>query len=219
MKTINYLSLLILAFTQIGCISLQPPEPKIIKSYDKELNKSTFKKDFTIYGNTDPKLKITLIAEFEASELKKDCYNISNGWGSFRKFLASTSSYGKSNFELYVPLKWEESLGTNDCGFELYGVTLQISMPPQSYVPPLDLLLVADNESDYKLLGKNIFDHDRDYKVRYLTGLSFINCTNKANEKNNPQLVCKSNLDISNIKKDDIPPSKLGYGVNIILSK
>ena len=219
MKIIGYLSLLMLVFIQMGCISLQQPKQKTIKSNSVELNASTFKKDFTIYGSTDPKLRIALIVEFEASEPKGDCYNISNGWGSFRKFTASSVSYGKSKFELYVPLKWEDSLGVNDCGYELYDVTLHISMPPQSYVAPLNLLLVADNESDYKLLGKNIFDHDRDYKVRYLTGLSFINCTNKANKNDSPLLVCKSNLDISNIKKSDTIPSKLGYGINIILSK
>ncbi len=202
-----------------GCFFLIPQKPVQKKSYIidvKDLNITNFDEAVTVYGETDPKLKISLIAQFQATVTKKGCFKMNNGWSAFARYEIRDVSYEKEEFKLSVPIEWDKSFGSDDCKFELESVSLQVSYPEKKYIgEPLDLLLGANNDSYFRIDGNTYYNLARDYKVRYLTGVSSLKCI--ADKNSDPQFYCGSGLKNDSIKKSDFLPSTLSYGVNIFL--
>ncbi len=224
MKKTYYRYYLIIPFLSIfftGCFFLIPKDMGEKKRssllYVKDLNKSNFNETLTVYGRIDPKLKVTLTAVFEATVTKEGCFNrLNNGWPAFVKNRVVDESSDKEEFKLTVPIEWNKSFGDEDCKFELEGISFQVSYPKKKYIDePIDLLLGSNNESYFRIDAKGYYNLARDYKVRYLTGLSNLNCL--ADINSDPKFYCESGLSKSNIKKSDFLPSSLSYGVNIFL--
>ncbi len=214
MKNI-YLTLFMLAvFT--GCLGdkLTLANKAIHQDYIS-LNGKKYKEDISIYGEIDPRLKVELIAKFEAFKSIDGCAGRTGGWASFKISSVTVSSEGSDSYKLSLPYKWEDSMGENVCDYYIKEVYINVSYPKKKGWSVTHLLMPKDNDNYFKIDGKLYFKYARDYKVRYLTGLSSLRCTydKSAEEK----FTCKSGLDDKKIKITDKMPSSLRYGVSIYL--
>ncbi len=202
-----------LLFFLTGCsIGLKPV---IVHKSFIDLKDNNHSEDIVIYGSIDPKLRVDLYIDFESSKTTDTCFGRSGGWGSYKKFTARTSSFGKDEYRLSLPTKWEDSLGENVCDYHIFRVYMRVSLPKGDKSHFTDLLFASNNEKDFVVNSMPHFDLARDFKVRYLTGISSLRCESSKNT--NFKLICESGLDKSSIKKSDTIPGSLAYGITITL--
>ncbi len=211
MKNICLSLFLLLIFT--GCFgNKQMLVSKSIHQDYISLNGKKYKEDISIYGEVDERLKVELVAKFEAFKTSDECSGRTSGWSSFKVSTVSVSSENNDSFKLALPFNWEESIGENLCDYYIKEVYISVSYPKKKGWSVIHLLMPKDNDNYFKIDGKLYFKYARDYKVRYLTGLSSLRCT--YDEK---KLICKSGLDDTKIKIADKMPGSLRYGVSIYL--
>ncbi len=210
-----YLALLVLS-TFTGCFgNKQTSISKTVHQDYISLDGKKHKEDISIYGEIDKRLKVELVAKFEAFKSTDGCAGRTSGWSSYKVSSVSVSSKNSGSFKLALPYKWEESMGENLCDYYIKEVHISVSYPQKKGWSVIHLLMPKDNDNYFKIDGKLFFKYARDYKVRYLTGLSSFRCVydKDAREK----FVCKSGLNDLSIKTSDEMPGSLSYGVFISL--
>ena len=190
---------------------------KIIHQKHIDLSGKTYSEDISIYGKIDPELKVALKVDFEGSKTSDGCFGRSGGWSSFRITTASVSSKTGDTYKLSLPLKWEDAMGENVCDYYVHRVYMTVSYPEKKAYSTMILALPSDYDDYFAIDGKNYLQYARDYKARHLTGLSNYKCV--YSKDTTPKLICKSNLDVSNIKANDTLPNSLSYGITISLKK
>ncbi len=214
MKHIYLTLFMLIVFT--GCLGdkLTLANKAIHQDYIS-LDGKKYKEDISIYGEIDSRLKVELIAKFEAFKSTDGCAGRTSGWSSFKISSVSVLAENSDSYKLSLPYKWEEAIGKNVCDYYIKEVYINVSYPKKKGWSVIHLLMPKDNDNYFKIDGKLYFKYARDYKVRYLTGLSSLRCTydKDAREK----FICISGLDDTKIKIADEMPRSLRYGVSIFL--
>ncbi len=218
MKKLRYYLIPILLFILIGCTSDLPAIKTSLSSTDNTgLKDKNYREKLVIYGNIDPKLKVTLEVNFKATNIQDGCFIRSSGWTSFIVVSVEDSSVGKYTYRLSVPIKWENSLGSNRCEYEFHGASLHVEYLDSISSSSLTNIILGQNNDDaFQINNQKHYDNDRDYKVRYLKDLSILYCAVNENKTSN-DLRCESDTNISNIIKSNSLPAKLNYNVNIFI--
>ncbi len=193
-------------------------KPTSIYQSKVDVKGKKYSEDIIVAGNIDTGLMVTLKTIFESTKMNKECYELSLGWSSYSTYTATVSSFGKDSFRLALPLKWDKAFGKNICDYEFSTVELQVSLPEKDISDALLLALSGNNENRFRIDDKLYFNLARDYKPRYLTGISSYQCEIVKSDR--PlKLTCKSGLMQSNIKKTDKIPIPLHYNIRIMLKE
>ncbi len=214
MKNI-YLALFIL-FIFTGCFgNKQGLFDKTMHKDYISLDDKKYTEDISIYGKIDKRLKVELIAKFEAFKTSDKCSGRTSGWSSFKVSNISVSSENSDSYRLALPFNWEESMGENLCDYYMKEIFIKVSYPKKNVRNVIHLLMPKDNDNYFKIDGKLYFKYARDYKVRYLTGFSNYRCVYTKSAKD--KFICESGLDDTHVKTSDKMLDTLSYGISISL--
>ena len=207
----------ILLFILTGCGSSASTKFLSLDTNHTKTENKKHQEKLVIYGRINPELKVTLESDFKATDAQNGCLVNNGGWNFFITVPIEDHSYGKNTYRLSVPIKWENSLGSNRCAYELHSASLHVEYPDNmSSISTTDIILGQNNDDDFRINGQTYGDTNRNYKVRYLKGLSLLYCTTEEKKVSN-NFICVSDLNISAIAKEDLLPPKLDYHVNIFI--
>ncbi len=203
-------------FFMTGCtLGVKPTTMYQLKVDVKDRN---YSEGIIVSGDIDPNLSVKLKVMFESTKVTDECYKLSLGWSRYSTYTAVDSSSGGSKYRVSLPLEWSSAFGENLCDYRFSKAVLNVWYPQKDISDTLLLVLSGDNENRFRIDDKLYFNLDRDYKPRYLKGISNYQC--EVIESDKPlKLSCKSGLDKSNIKKTDTIPIPLHYNIRIMLKE